>query len=107
MPGRQTRHSSGVLISPKSYAVAVCLSGIFGILGVQHFYLGRPLTGVIDVGMTAAFVFFFATGETLWGGVFLAADFAHSLVVTIQLLVGSYRDGDGAVVAYPGQFKGR
>jgi hypothetical protein len=107
MPGRQTRHASGVLISPKSYGVAVCLSGIFGILGVQHFYLGRPLLGVVDVALTAAFVYLFAVGEPLWGVLFLVADFAHSMVVTIQLLVGGYRDGDGAVVAYPGQFKGR
>ena len=99
------RQSIPVDISRKKYSVAVVLSGVFGVVGVHHFYLGRPLTGLFDVGLTIAFIYFFAIGQPLWGAGFLIADIAHSLVVTIQLLIGAYRDGDGAVVAYPGQFK--
>jgi len=32
--------------SDKSYAYAVCLSSIFGFIGIQHFYMGRYLEGL-------------------------------------------------------------
>jgi TM2 domain-containing membrane protein YozV len=35
--------------SDKSYIVAVCLSGIFGYFGIQHFYLGRYIEGFITL----------------------------------------------------------
>ena len=34
--------------SEKSYVVAVCISAIFGVIGIHHFYLGRYIEGVID-----------------------------------------------------------
>jgi TM2 domain-containing membrane protein YozV len=89
--------------SKKSYAVAVCLSAIFGIIGVQHFYLGRHLMGILDVSLSIATFYCFLTGHLLYAGVFFLLDFGHSLVVTIQLLTGSYEDGDGHIVCYPGQ----
>jgi len=44
--------SAHIGVSPKSYGVAVCLSTIFGVLGIHHFYLGRYLHGLLDVTMT-------------------------------------------------------
>ena len=37
------------------------------------------------------------------GFVLLVADFGHSMTVTVMLLTGNFRDGDGRVVRYPGQ----
>ncbi len=90
--------------SEKSYVVAVCLSGIFGLIGVQHFYLGRWVPGIADVLMTFAwFYYFFIAGLPLIGLIFLALDCIHTLVTTILLLIGEYRDGTGAYVCYPNQ----
>jgi TM2 domain-containing membrane protein YozV len=38
--------------SSKKYSTAVCLSGIFGIIGIHHFYLGRWMHGIVDLSMT-------------------------------------------------------
>lgn len=89
--------------SPKSYVVAVCLSAVFGLVGIQHFYLGRHLEGLADVFLTIGWVVCFASGEILAGVIFLLLDLAHSLLVTILLLTGSFRDGEGRLVCYPGQ----
>jgi hypothetical protein len=90
--------------SPKSYAIAVALSGIFGFVGVQHFYLGRYVEGAIDVALTIGWVScFLILGEPVYGLLFLAADLAHSFIVSIMLMIGAYRDGQGRLVCYPGQ----
>ncbi len=89
--------------SPKSYVVAVCLSGVFGVLGIQHFYLRRWVDGTADVLLTVAWVYYLAIEEPLYFGIFLGLDCIHSFVVTIMLLTGSFRDGDGHIVCYPGQ----
>jgi O-antigen/teichoic acid export membrane protein len=56
-------NNSDILLtnSQKSYFVAVCLAGIFGTLGMLHFYLGRWLHGTFDLAMvilTIIFIFF-------------------------------------------------
>lgn len=90
-------------ISEKSYATAVILSGIFGMLGVHHFYLRRWGEGILDVGLSLSWLYAFAVGSPVaW--VFFALDFLHTVVVTSLLLVGKFKDGDGKLVAYPGQF---
>ena len=89
--------------STKNYAVAVCLSAIFGIIGIQHFYLGRYFLGLMDVSLTILAIYFFITGQWFFALLFLGIDFIHSLIVTIQLLTGSFRDGEGHIVCYPGQ----
>ena len=91
------------LASTKSYGVAVCLSAVFGYVGIQHFYLGRNAEGLLDLGLSIGWVYCFATGELLWGALLLAADVVHAFVVTIALLTGRFRDGEGRIVAYPGQ----
>ena len=94
-----------VVVSPKKYVHAVCLSGIFGIFGAHHFYLGCWLHGLFDLGMTVTAFCLIGFGSELvavgWG--ILAIDIIHTIVVTSLLLVGSYRDGTGLLVCYPGQ----
>lgn len=89
--------------SPKNYAKAVILSGLLGFVGLQHFYLGRWRLGLLDVGLTVGWILSFAAGEWLLAIVLLLVDFGHALAVTIQLLTGSFKDGEGRVVCYPGQ----
>ena len=89
--------------SEKSYVVAVCLSAALGFIGIQHFYLKRTLQGCIDIALTIGWIYCFVTGEIVAGVFLLTADIAHSVTVTILLLTGSYRDGDGKYVCYPGQ----
>ena len=90
-------------VSRKSYAVAVCLSGIFGVAGIQHFYLGRWVEGMLDLTALAATFYLLLTGQIVWAILVGAADALHTLVVTILLLTGSFDDGDGKRVCYPGQ----
>jgi len=89
--------------SPKSYTTAVVLSSALGWMGAQHFYLGRRVEGFFDLGLTVGFVWAFLTGHPWWGAGLLAIDLAHEGFVTIALLTGNFRDGDGRRVFYPGQ----
>jgi TM2 domain-containing membrane protein YozV len=89
--------------SARSYATAVALSAVFGFVGIQHFYLKRWAEGILDLALTATWITCFVQGHWGWGGLFLLLDFGHSLVVTILLMTGNWKDGDGRVVCYPGQ----
>jgi TM2 domain-containing membrane protein YozV len=99
--------SAHALVSRRNYGVAVSLAAVFGVLGIHHFYLGRPLPGLLDLGITLAAIYLIATGEIAWGLLLLLVDFAHSQYETIRLITGRYLDGDGAVVAHPGQIVSR
>ena len=92
-----------VIPSEKSYAIAVCLSGVFGVAGIQHFYLGRWFEAFLDLDMLIATIFLFAIGEPLWAILIGSIDALHTMIVTIMLLTGSFRDGHGRLVLYPGQ----
>ena len=89
--------------SKKSYTVAVCLSAVFGITGFQHFYLGRNFLGLADLSFSILTLYFFISGQFLYALLFFGLDFFHSLIVTIRLLTGSFEDGEGCIVCYPGQ----
>lgn len=89
--------------SRKSYLVAVALSAIFGVMGVHHFYLGRWLEGLIDLTLFVLTIYFFATGNIGLALLFGGIDALHTFVITIMLLTGSFKDGKGNVVCYPGQ----
>ena len=89
--------------SPKSYGTAVALSSVLGFVGGHHFYLGRRAEGVLDAALSVAWVVCFALDQILLGILFIVADFGHAFVVTILLLTGNFRDGDGRLVYYPGQ----
>lgn len=71
---------------------------------MQHFYLGRYLEGLLDVWLTAAWIYcFFFADKPMLGAIALGADLIHSFVVTIMLLTGNFKDGEGRIVCYPGQ----
>ena len=89
--------------SEKSYVVAVCLSGIFGVLGIHHFYLGRYLEGLIDFSLVVLTVYFYVNGQIWWALLFGIADALHTFIITIMLLTGSFKDGSGKYICYPGQ----
>lgn len=95
-------------VSEKSYGVAVALSATFGVLGIHHFYLGRIRHGLLDLTLTVGGIGLIVFSESntslvLLGVLMLVIDGVHTLVITILLLTGNYRDGRGMVVAYPGQ----
>lgn len=89
--------------SPKSYAVAVCLSAIFGVAGIHHIYLGRWVEFAIDFLLLALTLYFWFSGQIIWALVFGAIDMLHTFIITIMLLTGSFKDGKGRTVCYPGQ----
>ena len=90
-------------VSDKSYVIAVCLSGIFGVVGIQHFYLERWLEAVIDFSLVVATAYLLLTGHFWWGVLCGLIDALHTLIVTILLVTGSFKDGHGKLVCYPGQ----
>lgn len=94
-----------VEVSDKSYGVAVALSAVFGVLGIHHFYAGRYWYGLFDLGLSVLVFYHFIIGSFGWAFIFFAIDVVHTFIETIRLLIGSYTDGDGKVIAYPGQFK--
>ena len=89
--------------SEKSYTTAVCLSGIFGVVGIQHFYLGRWLEGTCDLCLSVFGFYWIVTGNYGLGYIALILDGIHTFIVTIMLLIGTFRDGQGYLVCYPGQ----
>ncbi len=93
---------SNSAFSEKSYAIAVCISGVFGILGIHHFYLERWGMGLFDLSLSIIGFVLLAYGNS-WGVLFLVVDIIHTIYVTYKLLVGEYEDGRGKIVAYPGQ----
>jgi len=95
--------SNQILPSEKNYAVAVSLSAIFGVVGVHHFYLGRYLEGLFDLGLMILALVLYLSGYPLWALLVFAIDSLHTLIVTIMLLTGSIKDGRGRLVCYPGQ----
>lgn len=94
--------AEGSNFSDKKYVVAVSLSAIFGIFGIQHFYLERWGLGILDLSMSIVGITLISM-DIWWGGLILVIDFIHTIIVTYKLLVGEFRDGDDKIVPYPGQ----
>ncbi|WP_157831812.1 NINE protein [Thalassospira marina] len=93
-------------ISPKSFGTAVALCGVFGILGIHHFYLGNILHGIADFLLCVVALACFASHEpsfVLIGMFLLLVDISHTVWVMIRLFTGNTRDGHGKLVVYPGQ----
>lgn len=93
--------------SRKSYKIAIILAGVFGLMGIHHFYLRNWLHGLFDFGL---FVFgfwfvFISKDPTLnaVGASLIIVDLIHTLIITYQPIVGKCRDGDGLLLIYPGQ----
>lgn len=90
-------------ISNRNYVIAVILSGIFGVVGIHHFYLRRWAMGIFDFLLFVTTIYFYIDGNFTLALVFLIVDGIHTIFVTYQLMVGQYRDGDGKLITYPGQ----
>lgn len=94
-------------VSDKSYGVAVALCGVFGVMGLHHFYLGNILHGLFDLGLFALWIFCLlvapsqGTNLILIGLLLLAIDVLHTVYVFFRLIVGKQRDGRGRIVAVP------
>ena len=86
--------------SSRSYAVSVCLVGVFGTLGIHHFYLGRWIHGAFDLSLFIITVGLFFISWPL-AFVTLILDFSHTVYFMYKLIVGEYRDGEGRFVAIP------
>lgn len=84
--------------SPKSYGVAVSLCGIFGVLGVHHFYLGDYLHGFADLGLFIFAIVMFSQGYVGVATLALLLDGLHSIVIFYYLIVEKWRDGQGRPV---------
>ncbi len=98
----QTNHNQN-LKSEKSYVTAVVISGVFGIMGIHHFYVERWAMGILDLGLFILMITLFIMQEPLFAYLVLLIDLVHTVIVTYWLLTGQYRDGYGKIIAYPGQ----
>lgn len=86
--------------SPKSYGVAVSLCGIFGTVGVHHFYLGNWLHGLFDFALFCTFIGLYLADMILPAVFVLVVDALHTLVVFYKLIVGEQLDSAGRLVTY-------
>lgn len=93
--------------SPKSYGVTIILIWAFGLLGLHHFYLRNWLHGLFDFGLFVfGFSFLFLSNNpsiNSIGLVLIIIDIIHSFYITYLVIVGRCRDGNGLLLAYPGQ----
>ena len=58
---------------------------------------------MIDFSMTLGGILLIAIGYHLEGILVIGIDVIHTFIVTILLFIGAYKDGEGNLVAYPGQ----
>lgn len=84
--------------SEKSYGTAVILCGIFGVMGVHHFYLGNIVHGLIDLGLFVLFILLVMSGLVALGYLVLAIDAIHTIIVFYLLITEQARDGHGRQV---------
>lgn len=94
---------SNKIKSEKSYVVAVSISAVFGVFGIHHFYLGRYLEGIFDLALSICAVYFIFQENMPMAVLAIALDSIHTLIITIMLLTGTFKDGKGHYVCYPGQ----
>lgn len=95
-------------VSPKSYGVAVTLSMIFGVMGIHHFYLGNWLHGLLDFSMLVVGIICIASENPTAvpiGTLLIIIDAIHTIWVTYRLFVGKCTDGQGRLIAFPGQIR--
>lgn len=81
--------------SPKSYGTAVALCGVFGVMGIHHFYLEDWWHGIADVILFVLAIMFLVQGND---GLFLLTlllDGIHTIVIFYYLIIEKWRDGKG------------
>ena len=92
--------------SDKSYVTAAVLAGIFGVIGIHHFYVGRWGHGLFDLSMTVLGVIAITSANGFSalmasGILLLLLDLIHTVYFMYKLIVGEYRDGSGLLIPYP------
>ena len=90
--------SQAIEKSPKSYGVAVTLCGVFGTLGIHHFYLGDFWHGVADIALVVLTVYFFVNGMPGLAVLTLLLDAVHTIAVFYLLITEKWKDGAGRPV---------
>ena len=90
--------------SEKSYVVSICLAGVFGTVGIHHFYVERWLHGLFDLGLFVLTIFLLFNGQLTLGFFTLLIDIIHTVYVTYKLIVGEYKDGSGKLICIPNWF---
>ena len=89
--------------STKRYGTAVILSGIFGVIGIHHFYVERWKMGLFDFSLFLSALYFYLNQDLLIAGILFFIDVIHTVYVTYLLLIGQYKDGQGRLITFPGQ----
>ncbi len=88
-------------ISDKSYTTTVILCGIFGMLGIHHFYINNYAHGIFDLSLfILGFSLFYSATFPIVGIVLIVIDFLHTCVVTYMLITEAQLDGDGKLITY-------
>jgi hypothetical protein len=90
-------------ISSKNYGVSVSLCGIFGMLGIHHFYIGNWLHGFFDLLLLIFGVVLYSSSEQpqeAIGAILLMIDAVHTVLVFYKLIVENQKDGDGKLIVY-------
>jgi TM2 domain-containing membrane protein YozV len=86
--------------SDKNYGTAVVLCGIFGVVGIHHFYIDNWLHGLLDLGLFILFIVLLMAGTGGIAYLVLAVDVAHTIYVFYKLIVGEQRDGEGRLITW-------
>lgn len=92
--------------SDRSYGTAVLLCGVFGTLGIHHFYLRDYLHGLADLGLFILMCVFFYQGHVGLALLALLIDGIHTVIIFYYLIIGEWRDGEGRPIPVPNFSKG-
>ncbi|MGJ8628622.1 MAG: NINE protein [Sulfitobacter sp.] len=84
--------------SPKSYGIAVCLCGVFGTMGIHHFYLEDWWHGLADLALFILTITFFMQGLVWLAFITLMMDAIHTVIIFYYLIIEKWRDGQGRPV---------
>jgi hypothetical protein len=87
--------------SSKSYGIAVSLCGIFGMVGIHHFYIGNYLHGIFDLSLLIFGVIFLLSGSSFYfsfGLLLLFIDFIHTFFIFYKLITEKQKDGFGKLI---------
>jgi hypothetical protein len=83
--------------SSKSFSTAVSLAGIFGIIGIHHFYIGNILHGLFDLSLLI-FGVYFLSQDNFIGAILLLADVIHTIIVFYNLVTEQQKDAHGKLI---------
>ena len=84
--------------SLKSYGVAVALCGVFGVVGIHHFYLEDYLHGIADLALFVLAIWLFTQGNGGMAMLVLLVDALHTIIIFYYLIIEKWRDGQGRPV---------